>query len=107
MNPSFPLAITVYFIAWGCSHHRLSKCLLDKCDTALVDRFTVRQEATLQSRSYRGQTLEGKKTKTKPNDDDHWEECIDAFLFTGTVCFTLSYIQAWEDLLNNSSNTAA
>lgn len=80
MNPSFPPESTVYFIAWGCSHHRLSKCLLDERDTALVDRFTVRQEATLQGRSHRGQTLEGKKdiyTGMCINDNiHHWEEVL-------------------------------
>lgn len=57
-SPFFWKTQNVLSVAWGRSHHRLSKCLLDKRDTALVDRLTVRQEATLQSRSYWRQTLE-------------------------------------------------
>lgn len=88
MNPFYPPESTAYFIAWGCSHHRLSKCLLDERDTALVDRFTVRQEATLQGCSHRGQTLEGKKRiyiyiyMCINDNTHHWKECINAFFFS-------------------------
>lgn len=39
------------------THHGLSQSLLDQVDAALVHRLTVRQEAALQGRGYRRQTL--------------------------------------------------
>lgn len=40
------------------AHHGLSQCLLDQGDTALIDGLAVGEEATLQRRGNRRQTLE-------------------------------------------------
>jgi len=41
----------------GVSHHGMGECFLDQVDTALVDRLTVWQEATLKGSGHRGETL--------------------------------------------------